>query len=130
MKSELIQVTENGQFTSKYGEMAKYLMKFANGTEGEYNSKTFGKTNIKYKEGQEYEFEFTPNPNPSYHGKIKFTEERSNGKGGGNLASFALSYAKDLKAAEIARPDWDPNISRINTMETANVFLKWLRENQ
>lgn len=72
----------------------------------------------------------TPNSNPAYADKIKWNKPNAGGGGfggrGGNRGgneSFALSYAKDLAIAYVAK---DKMVEPAKIVEWAEVFYNWM----
>lgn len=87
----------------------------------------------KFSPGDEVEYEIT-GTHPTYGANGKVSKP-NNYQGGGfkskgassNIASFALSYAKDMAGFHISQ---GKEFGSTEVIKVADVFLKWLKENQ
>ena len=116
-------IYKNGQsFDTQYGKLFPFKVTI-NGEEGAYYAKT---EEAKYKVGDEVEYDLQRTDKGNKI-KIKGTPKPEFKKKGGSNASFALSYAKDLAVAHLAKGN---DFGAKEIIQVADVFKKWLDENE
>lgn len=128
--SKVKNVTGNGTYDSQYGLLYKFEYTFEDGQVLNANHKT---SDGAFKIGEDVEYEIKGTNDYGSWGKVSKPTEAQNFPQGGfkkqqsSTASFALAYAKDWCIAKdnIGTPQTAENV-----IATADLFNKWLKENQ
>lgn len=118
------------EWTGQYGTTFFHKIELANGDIGDIGKKVSG--GIKAGDSLTYTLESSEHGN-----RIKAVQPQGNGFGGGgrpaqSTASFALSYAKDIAIANMAKVDKPIDMEALagKVIATASTFQKWMKENQ
>lgn len=127
MKAKIKAIQGSGTFESKFGLLYKFEYQFEDGVILTANHKT---QQSPFKVGDEVDYEIKMENEHGRIGSVKkpegqvpFTAPQQAGKNNtSQLASFSMSYAKDLACAEVIEIQYLSNY--------ADLILEWLKKNQ
>ena len=121
--SKVKSVQGNGTYESQYGILYKFDYEFEDGTYLSANHKSQN----PFKVGETVEYNVKGNAGGMDYGTVSKPKENFiQGNKGGNTASFALAYAKDMAVAHIKNGN---DFKTEDVLLVASKFNQWLKDN-